>query len=203
MEEIAANAVFIDPQATQAMRNAWGGAVPENPKWYVAVVRPRYERICRDELQQFGHEAYIASQTTTRVYACRHRREVERIIIPNLVFVHTTEGERRQMIRQSNFIHHFMTDRASHLSPEGQRPFAIIPDAQMQMLRFMLYHADRPVEFTPEPLHAGDRIRVIRGQLQGFEGQFLRQGTQTYIVVTLDALGSVMATIPATDIERI
>ena len=67
------------------MRNAWGGAVPETPKWYVAVVRPRYERICRDELQQFGHEAYIASQTTTRVYACRHRREVERIIIPNLV----------------------------------------------------------------------------------------------------------------------
>ncbi len=200
----AAEAVSTSRQATQPLRNACGGAVQgESPKWYVAVVKPRYERICRDELHDLGHEAYIASQTDTRLYACRHRRQVERIIIPNIVFVHTTEPERRQMLRESNFIHHFMTDRAAQSPEHGHQPFAIIPEAQMEMLRFMLYHADRPVEFTTLPYQPGDRIRVIRGELQGFEGDFVRQGAQSYAIVTLGSLGTVKATIPVADIECI
>lgn len=200
-----ANAVSKGEGATQDMRNARGGAVFGTLKWYVAIVKPRYERICRDELQGLGHEAYIASQTSTRVYACRHRRDVERIIIPNVVFVHTTEPKRRQMLRESNFIHHFLTNRAAQPSDHGHSPLAVIPEPQMEMLRFMLYHADRPVEFTDIPLHTGDRIRVIRGAMASLEGEVvaLKEGDSPHIGVRVDFLGYATLQVSPDDVERI
>ncbi|MBQ8968625.1 MAG: UpxY family transcription antiterminator [Bacteroidaceae bacterium] len=190
-------------QATPTVRNACGGAVPK-AHWFAAVVHPRYERICRDQILELGQEAYVASQKDTRIYACRHRREIERIIIPHIVFVHATEHERRLLLKQCPAIQYFLTNRAAAPNALGHRPFAVIPEAQMDTLRFMLYQSDRPVTFSAEPLHAGDHVRVIRGALVGLEGNVLRNPDGTaHVVLTLDLLGSVMVTIPIEDIERI
>ena len=187
------------------MRNACGGAVPNTQRWYVAVVRPRYERVTRDLLCGLGYEAYIAGQKDTRVYACRHRREVERILIPNLVFVHVTERERQSLFRQCSHIHHFMTDRAGSHNEHGHRPLAVIPDIQMEMLRFMLYHAERPVTFIPEPLSVGHAVRVIRGALAGFEGEVvtLREGSSPHVGIRIELLGYAILQIDPIDVERI
>lgn len=195
----------LTPEATPLVRNACGGAISGNKHWYVAVVRPRYERISRDLLCNLGYEAYIAGQKDTRVYACRHRREVECIIIPNLVFVHVTEKERRLLLRQCTHIHHFMTDRAGLCNENGHRPLAVIPDAQMEMLRFMLYHAERPVAFVSTPLSVGHAVRVIRGVLAGLEGEVvtLHEGSSPHVGIRIDWLGYATLQVAPEDVERI
>lgn len=186
----------------QAMRQSCAGGVPDR-KWFVAVVRRNYERVCRMHLLEMGYEAYVASQKQTRIYSNRHRREVEHIVITGTVFVHITEQERLKVLKDCPHIQCFMLDRTGQSNPYGRAPFAVIPDSQMATLQFMLYHADSPVTFTDAPLRRGDRIRILRGCMQGFEGDFLRQGNDHYIVINLDLLGCAMMTVSANDIERI
>lgn len=184
------------------MRQSCAGGVPDR-KWFVAIVPRNYERVCRMQLLEQGYEAYVASQKQTHVYRNRHRREVEHIVITGTVFVHITDQERLQVLKGCQHIKCFMLDRSGQSNPYGRSPFAVIPDTQMSTLQFMLYHADTPVTFTASPLRKGDRIRILRGAMQGFEGDFLRQGNDHYIVINLDLLGCAMMTVSVNDVEQI
>lgn len=177
------------------------GGVPEK-KWYIAEVRVGMERVCRERLLRSGIESYVASRIETRVYASRNRRIVEQVVIPAKLFVHIPDDERVPVLQTcSPAIYKFMIDHAGRPNNLGVKPYAIVPDEQMQRLRFMLGQAERPVEFASRPLHLGDRVRVIRGPLRGLEGSFLRQGRSTYIVVLIETLGYTFTEIQQDDVE--
>ena len=203
----------ILPPGNAILHKSPAGGVPP-AEWHIAEVRCGMERACRDKLQRTGFESYVASRVETRVYASRNRRRVERVVIPAKVFVRLTEAEHIVAHEAcAPALYKFMTDRARQprdaepLSSAADRfrraghPFAVVPEEQMQRLRFMLGQAERPVEFVTRPLSLGDRVRVIRGPLAGLEGGFVRQGRATYIAVLLDALGCTLTEIPETDIE--
>ena len=184
------------------LRQSLAGGVPER-KWLVAVVRTNYEEVCRQQLEEKGYEAYVACQKETKVYRNRHRREVTRVIIGRMVFIRINEIERLQILKDFPIIKCFLTNKAAQANEFGRHPFAVIPDKQMENLQFMLYNANSPVSFTAEPLRKGDHIRVVRGALAGFEGQFVRKGKTAYLVVNLNALGSAMVNVPLEDVEKI
>ena len=185
-----------------SLRQSLAGGVPGR-KWLVAVVRTNYEEVCRQQLEEKGYEAYVACQKETKVYRNRHRREVTRVIIGRMVFIRINETERLQILKDFPIIKCFLTNKAAQANEFGRHPFAVIPDKQMENLQFMLYNANSPVSFTAEPLRKGDHIRVVRGALAGFEGQFVRNGKTAYLVVTLNALGSAMVNVPLEDVEKI
>ena len=189
-------------QATDNMQIVSAGGVPDG-KWMVAIVKRNTEKSSRDKLLESGHEAYVATQRETRVYQCRKRKEIDRVIITSVVFIRTTEQERLRILRECPFIHYFMTNKAGHTNDFGRHPFVIIPDHQMAQLRFMLYNADAPVNFTDQPLRLGDHIRVIRGKLAGFEGQIVRASNTSRIGIQLDFLGCALVEIPQGDLEKI
>jgi transcription antitermination factor NusG len=173
-----------------------------NRQWFVAIVGRNTEKACRERLAALGYESYVATQIETRVWRTGQKKEVERVLISNLLFIHATERERLEIVKLP-YINYFLTNKAGHTNDFGRHPLAVIPDSQMDMLRFMLYHADSPVTFTSEPLHLGDRIRVIRGQLAGCEGYVAKEGNQTHLVVRIDFLGSAQVTISSDDLEKI
>ena len=190
-----------DDQVTAATKVDDAVGVPK-PKWFVAVVGRNTEKACRERLTEQGYESYVATQQEMRVWRTGKKKQVERVLISNLLFIHVTERERREVVNLP-YIKYFLTDKAEHANDFGRHPLAVIPDSQMNMLRFMLYNADSPVTFTAEPLHLGDHIRVVRGQLAGLEGRVTRDGSGTYLVVTLDLLGSAMVSISTDDLEKI
>ena len=171
-------------------------------KWFVAIVGRNTEKASREKLKNLGYESYVATQNELRVWRTGQKKQVERVLISTLIFIHATEQERRDIVNLP-FIKYFLTDKAGIPNDFGRHPLAVIPDHQMEMLRFMLYNADNPVNFTAEPLHVNDHIRVLRGPLAGFEGKVLHQGRRAYLVVTLDLLGSAMTEISADDLEKI
>ena len=172
-------------------------------QWYVALVRTRFERVCRDQLLQLGFEAYVASQKEMHYYEHRKRREVENVVISSMVFLHATEQERLEAMKQCPLIYHFMMDKAGAKDAFGRPPYAVVPDEEMKRLQYMLFNADSPVLFTTDTLNIGDPIRVKRGPLKGFEGRIARSAGITYVVATLEILGNAMVTINIEDVEKI
>lgn len=184
------------------MRQSNAGGVPER-QWYIATVKRYTEEHCCKRVKELGYEAYVASQEETRVYANRHRRTITRVIIPSIVFIRATEEERIRILKTCPFIPAFLTNKASKPNEFGRHPMAVIPDSQMATLQFMLHHADTPVSFTDTPLSKGDRIRVIRGPLAGFEGFVTQNDKKAELVINIDFLGTAKTSISVEDIEKI
>lgn len=190
-----------DSQVPSAQKVDDAVGVP-NRQWFVAIVGRNTEKACRERLSALGYESYVATQMETRVWRTGQKKQVERVLISNILFIHVTERERLEIVKLP-YINYFLTDKAGHTNDFGRHPLAVIPDSQMDMLRFMLYHADSPVSFTSEPLHLGDHIRVVRGQLTGCEGYVAKDGNQTHLVVRIDFLGSAQVSISSDDLEKI
>ncbi len=193
----------INPQQTAAAMDVGDAVGVPGRQWYVAVVNHNTEKACRDKLQQMGYESYVASQEEVHRWRNGRKKKIERVVINSLIFIFVTEEERRQVVNLP-FINYFLTDKARSANSYGRHPLAVIPDSQMQQLRFMLFNADLPVDFVTERIRLGDRIRVIRGSLTGFEGNVTRyKDGASYVVARIDNLGYAMMKVSAEDIEKV
>ena len=170
--------------------------------WFVAVVNRNSEKLIREKLQQKGFEAYVASQQEEHIWANGRKKKVERVIITARIFIRLTEAERLEVVHLP-YIHYFLTDKAMAVNAYGVHPLAVIPDSEMQMLHFMLSNADAPVDFVTTHFRVGNRIRIIRGPLQGFEGEVARLTGETYVFVRLSILGAALTRVLPQDIETI
>lgn len=94
----------------------------------------------------------------------------------------------------------FLTDKAG--TADGGSAVAIIPDAQLRTLKFMLGNADSPVEMVDRSYGCGDLIRVVRGKLRGTEGRVIvTPNGKGELVVSVGLLGCAKCSIPLSDVE--
>ena len=193
----------ISSATTQGVDDAVGISDDlEKRFWYVAVVNRNSEKLIREKLHQKGYEAYVASQMEDHVWANGRKKKVERVLITAKIFIRLTEPERREVVHLP-YINYFLTDKAMSINKFGTHPLAVIPDHEMQMLRFMLCNADAPVDFVTSHFRVGDKIRIIRGALKGFEGEVARLSGETYAFVRLSLLGAALTRVTPQNIEVI
>lgn len=171
--------------------------------WFVAVVKNNTEKAVLERMLKLGYECYVPIQKEIRIWRNGKRAIVDRVVIPSLVFIHCTEAVRREVVSLP-FIIRFLTNRAGS-SPEGlNKPLAIIPDSQIRTLQFMVGNSDTPVTFTPCIYRQGDKIRVIRGNLKGLEGEVqVVDDRHSELSVVIGLLGSAKLTIDTVDVELI
>lgn len=172
--------------------------------WYVAFVGPNAEKSCRDRLLRLGYEAYAATQEEVHHWKNGKSKKVEVVVITQLLFIHCTEAERKDIVNLP-YIRSFLVNKAAKKNEFGIRPVTIIPDRQMQMLQFMLYKADSPVQFVANPVVVGDTIRIIRGDMKGLEGEVveLKGSEERYLGIRLSMLGCALLHIALTDVEKV
>lgn len=171
--------------------------------WFVAVVKNNTEKAVLERMLKLGYECYVPIQKEIRIWRNGKRAIVDRVVIPSLVFIHCTEAVRRDVVSLP-YIIRFLTNRAGS-SPEGlNKPLAIIPDSQIRTLQFMVGNSDTPVTFTPCIYRQGDKIRVIRGNLKGLEGEVqVVDDRHSELSVVIGLLGSAKLTIDTVDVELI
>lgn len=171
--------------------------------WFVAVVKNNTEKAVLDRLLKLGYECYVPIQKEMRIWRNGKRAMIDRVVIPSLVFIRCTETVRREVVSLP-FIIRFLTNRAGS-SPEGlSKPLAIIPDSQIKNLQFMVGNSDTPVAFAPYIYKQGDKIRVIRGNLKGLEGEVrVIDDRHSELSVVIGLLGSAKLTIDTVDVELI
>lgn len=169
--------------------------------WFVAIVNNKAERRCAQKLEKLGYECYVPTQSEMHVWSTGVNKVVERVVLPSMVFIHTTEKERKQRIVTLQFINRFLPNRASAKDAFGKHLVAIVPDEQIQRLKFILGNADSPVELELTTFKLGDKVRVIRGGLKGAEGHVIDCGDKTYFAICVDFLGAAKVRIQRDDLE--
>lgn len=185
-----------------AVPSGVGGAVGvTGRRWYVAIVNNNSEKLVGERLARLGHESYVAVQQVMRVWRNGRKARTDRVVFPALVFVRCTEAERLKIVRLP-YINRFMTDRAAGTSGTLPRPVAVIPQGQIDTLRFMLGQSDIPVTIVDTPYRVSDRVTVVRGGLRGLEGEVVQTlDGKSEVVVRIDILGSARVLIDTVDLE--
>ena len=161
-------------------------------RWIAALVQMCTEKKVGDRLMKLGIENYVPTQTEIHQWSDR-KKKIERVVIPMVVFVRADEATER-ILRMQSFIRKILTY-------PGQTAAAVIPDDQIGRLKFMLKQSDSPVELMPENLRVGDRVRIVRGALQGLEGELCKSVPEkSMVAIRIDGLGYACVSVSVGDL---
>lgn len=163
-------------------------------RWIAALVQMCTEKKVGERLTKLGVENYVPTQTEIRQWSDR-KKKVERVVIPMVVFVHTDEKTERSL-RMHSFIRKILTY-------PGQTAAAVIPDDQIDRLKFMLRQSDSPVEMMEQRLQVGDKVQIVRGALQGLEGELYKNVDKSMVAIRIEGLGYACVSVSVEDIEKI
>ena len=169
--------------------------------WFVAIVNHNSEKQSSEKLDKMGVANYLPTQSEVRVWRNGRKSKVDRIVIPSAIFIYCTEQRRKEIVGLP-FIFRFMTNKAGSIKDSANKPLAIIPDKEIERLKFMLGQEDIPVEITAKPFKTGDKVRVVRGNLAGLEGEVMDlKESKSELIVTLDFFGCARLSIDTINLE--
>lgn len=177
------------PETTQ------GRMTPTQRHWFAIRVRLFHELKTRDKLQKMGIECFVPTHSELRIW---HDRRVikDRVLTPQLIFVHATEAERLEVLKLSSALY--------CVCVPGKSTPARIPDTQMNaFIYFVTNTNDQEIAFIEEPLRKGDRARIIDGTLTGLEGTIIQNKGKRYFAIEVDILGCAIMKIEDRMIKKI
>jgi transcription antitermination factor NusG len=164
--------------------------------WYAARVKYRTEKMIKNFLEEREIKHFIPFQTVFREHNGKKIRK-EKPVISCLIFVNTDYTTAISIPDESGF-------GISYIYNKDTKKFRIIPDKQMQDFMFLLDFSDSVIRISNANLRKGDRVRVIKGDFLGVEGELIRVKGHKRVVVRLDGLFSVATTyIPGEYLEKI
>jgi transcription antitermination factor NusG len=165
-------------------------------RWYAARVKYRTEKLIKDFLEEKEIKHFIPFQ---KVFGERNGKRIqkEKPVISCLIFVNTDYMTALSIPDKSGF-------SVSYIYNNDTKRFQIIPDKQMHDFMFLLDFSESIIKIPNSSLKRGDRVRVIKGDFAGIEGELVRFKGHKRVVVRLDGLFSLATTyIPGEYLERI
>lgn len=169
-------------------------------QWYVGIVPSKHEKKVADRLSLDGYETYVASQPRFRVYSSGRKKWVTQVLIHSKIFIKCTDKERHLILKNPEVLR-FMTNPSS-AKDSGHRALAVIPNREIETLKFMLGQSEFPVSFQELKLVNGDKVKIIRGSLKGLEGQVVSSDNPNKeVIVKLELLGCAKVMIPSSELE--
>ena len=162
--------------------------------WYVAHTRYfRWEIKVRDMLTGLGVENFVP---TVRRKKTRGGGTHECPVVPNLVFLRATKREATDLVNRSYVPMSFIIDRATHT-------LMTVRDKEMEDFKRVFELSISEGGLMDKPLCVGDRVRVIKGPLQGVEGNVLELQGKLYVVVGLAGMVFAKARVPRAWLEKV
>lgn len=163
--------------------------------WIAALVQMCTEKKVGCRLTKLGIENYVPLQTEIHQWSDR-KKKVDRVVIPMVVFVRVDELTERTL-RMQSYIRKILTY-------PGQITAAVIPDEQIERLKFMLKQADSTVELMDKNLKVGDRVLIVRGALKGLNGELCKcVDEKSMVAIRIDGLGYACVIVGINDLEII
>lgn len=164
--------------------------------WYAANTRNNSEKKVKSLLEKLNVEHFLPLRKTLSE---RNGRKVHVLkpMVSNLVFIHTDYKTALSLVNDSRLPMSYMIDHV-------KRTLLRVPDKQMQDFMFLLDFSEEAVQISNENLRRGDRVRVIKGDFAGIEGELVRIQGHKRVVVRLEGLFSLATTyIPGSFLEKI
>ena len=173
--------------------------------WYVAHTRVNQELWIKKKLDELGIENFLPQEEQVRETPLG-RKTIRVLLIHGMIFIHTDKATSFSLIND-----HFVCDGSQHhglnivyLKDIEGRHSLIVPDKQMHDFMFLLDFSPSGIEVLNKNLKRGDRVRVIKGPLQGLEGELVRLMGHKRVVIRLEGVVSIATSyIPGSFLERI
>jgi transcription antitermination factor NusG len=141
-------------------------------QWYVAKVRYRTEKKIKNYLEKEEIKHYIPFRD-------------EKPLIPCTVFIRTEYERALSLPEECGY-------KIDFLYNNDTKKIRVMPDKQMTDFMFLQDFSDRTILLThPEDLQGGEKVRVIKGEFAGIEGELYRIKGHKRVVVRLEGLASV------------
>lgn len=164
--------------------------------WYVAHTRVNQELWIKKKLMSWVSRIFYLRKNKCG----KHPWVVKRsgcFLIHGMIFIHTDKATSFSLINDHGLNIVYLKDI------EGRHSL-IVPDKQMHDFMFLLDFSPSGVEVLNKNLKRGDRVRVIKGPLQGLEGELVRLMGHKRVVIRLEGVVSIATSyIPGSFLERI
>ena len=198
------NLLKDESKTTAVMNTGDAVGVPDGRFWCVGIVNCRNEKKVAERVAQAGYEVYLPLRSEVHLWSQGRRRNVETVVISSRLFLHVTEKERLQLLREHLGVLRYMTNIAAANTNLGNKPIAHIPDAQMKQMQLMLDNSSSSVDFSELRFVKGEKVRITCGPLKDLEG-IIKYDSQSKarIYVAIDSIGSISTEIDATDVEKL
>ena len=163
-------------------------------RWYVLRASYGREDKASDYIVEDGTFVYIAKRYTRKTVNGKQKKVLENLI-PNLLFVYTTEDKAEEYVKRtpalsflSYYYNHFERDDDQKNPPltvscKEMENFIIATCNQSEHLKF--------VDETQCHFKGGETVKVIDGLFKGVEGRVARVSGQQRVVITLSQIGLV------------
>lgn len=163
----------------------------EDSPWWALYTRHQHEKVVAETLSEKGFKVFLPLYESVRRWKDR-KKLLSLPLFPCYVFVKGNQDRKLQVVTTPGV--HMMLYR-------GER-VATIPEAEIEAIQ-------RAVEghyrVEPHPfLKCGERVRVVRGALEGVEGILLRKKNWCRLVLSVEMLAqSVVVEIGSSDVEPV
>src|SRR5574344_1172285 len=148
--------------------------------WYVAHIKNLSGPKIKDRLNELGIKNYLTYWTEVTAFRGKVVKKEKPVPI-NLIFLFTTYNTCLNLINFEPMKLNFMED-----------------------FMFLLNFSDKAIKVINKDLRPGDKVRVIKGDFAGIEGELIRVQGHKRVVVRLKGLVSLATTyIPGSFLERI
>lgn len=168
--------------------------VEDGLHWFVGHVLPHHERKVADELRERGVECFLPMQKVTRKWSDRIKH-IDQLVLPRMIFVHSTEPVRNQVLREIPALRSFMS-KGGPFNP------VIVPDRQMKDFIYMISNAEDVVAVSQETWLPGDHVKIVAGPLKGLECELVEVQEHQCVAIRLNSIGSAYMKIEQNMIQK-
>lgn len=163
----------------------------EDSAWWALYTRHQHEKTVADMLTAKGFEVFLPLYESVRRWKDR-KKLLSLPLFPCYVFVRGGL-DRRLPVVSTPGVHMILT--------HGEK-VAVIPEDEIEAIRRTLEGSYR---VEPHPfLKVGERVRVIRGSLEGVEGVLLRKKNMCRLVLSVAMVAqSIAVEIDSADVEPV
>lgn len=151
--------------------------------WFAARTRDKQEFVTRSLIEKLKAEEaidvdyFLPTKMVIRQLKYR-RKQVEVPVIRNLIFVYATKQSACDLSNEFGVRLFYMKNLSSGA-------MLVVPSKQMEDFKFMLDLAPEGVSFDNDSLSVGCKVKVVKGDFCGMEGEVATDANRTYVVIRI------------------
>ncbi|MBS9522999.1 UpxY family transcription antiterminator [Litoribacter ruber] len=164
----------------------------EDKKWYVMYTAPRAEKKVTQRLEENGLEVFLPMVEEIRQWSDR-KKKVQRALFNGYIFVKTTKDRLWESLQVQGAVK-FVHFAGNH---------ATVRDQEIETIKRLL-ETGVAVEVDTGEIEAGEKVKILGGPMQGFEGECVQKGNKDYFIIRIPTIHqNVMVNLPRKYLEVI
>ena len=162
--------------------------------WFAARTRDKQEFAVRKSLDKLKTEDNLDMDyylpTRIVISQLKYRRKRSEVpAIRNLVFIRATKQTACDLSNIYGVRLFYMKDLST-------RCMLVVPDKQMEDFKFVMDLNPDGVCFDNESLAVGHKVKVIKGDFSGIEGEIAVEANKTYVVIRIKDILTASVKVP-------